>query len=76
MSIDVTDVAAGMPRSSELKGKVVLFDDRLNVMINISGDQVGSLHSSQLPYKPGVTTATVKPRSIAYRIIETSRSSF
>ncbi|KAB7504078.1 Integrin alpha-PS2 [Armadillidium nasatum] len=36
------DVAVGVPRGSSLKGMVVLFNHRLEVLYNITGDQIGS----------------------------------
>lgn len=36
----IEDIAVGMPRGNQLRGKVVVMDDRLNVLYNITGEQV------------------------------------
>ncbi|KAK3883097.1 hypothetical protein Pcinc_012561, partial [Petrolisthes cinctipes] len=38
----IEDVAVGMPRGNHLRGQVVVMDDRLNVVYNITGEQLGS----------------------------------
>ncbi|XP_064647988.1 integrin alpha pat-2-like isoform X1 [Lineus longissimus] len=38
----IPDYVSGVPRGDMLKGKIAIFDNLLNVMQNISGDQLGS----------------------------------
>lgn len=37
------DIVIGRPRGGELRGQVQIFDDRLTLLGNITGDQVGKL---------------------------------
>ncbi|VDO95959.1 unnamed protein product, partial [Soboliphyme baturini] len=44
----INDVAVGVPKGNNLKGMVVLFDNDMKVLLNISGHQVGSYFGSSI----------------------------
>uniref|UniRef100_A0A915JII3 Uncharacterized protein n=1 Tax=Romanomermis culicivorax TaxID=13658 RepID=A0A915JII3_ROMCU len=45
---NIDDVAVGVPRGNFLMGKVVLYNDRLENLVNLTGDQMGSYFGASI----------------------------